>query len=420
MSVAVSIDADILEREAREDLRVALVETEPRERHRAMLERAIELSQRALAAAGDEKTILRARSTLAKACAARAEDARHGVNQLSLSAQRAPTCEGCEDGWKKAAAIASEAASFARIADDLVAHEPSRSVVVRAAKRANDAARDAQQILDGRNYAFTFHADRGFSFGEGWYIAAAGVLAGVAIQIEPGKPATMQAERFVRDAGLSAKLQPYRARPRAPKQATELVGRAFRADPMGAQRRLRAAFLGDAPIARSVTDWVDRKLAGAPPAKKVLVWVRSGVHHPRRNTTFTEVLDLVRCIESAGLVPVLTGEAASGDLRRQGIVDMTLFRLDPIFQGEDARRAQLQLFEYSKRMHGLVGQLGVTTAGMDGPALMGLSTMYLTDEPNVRMREWVGAVPGYVEIVRETGYLERVTATLAAWSASTP
>jgi hypothetical protein len=80
------------------------------------------------------------------------------------------------------------------------------------------------------------------------------------------------------------------------------------------------------------------------------------------------------------------------------------------------RRAQLQFFEHLKDTHGLVGQLGVTTAGMDGPALMGLPTLYLTDAPNVRMREWVGAIPGYREIVRETGYLERVTLALSEWA----
>ena len=81
------------------------------------------------------------------------------------------------------------------------------------------------------------------------------------------------------------------------------------------------------------------------------------------------------------------------------------------------RRAQLQFFEHLRERHGLVGQLGVTTAGMDGPALMGLPTMYLTDAPNVRMREWVGAVPGYQEVVRESGYLERVSRVLSEWAA---
>ncbi len=80
------------------------------------------------------------------------------------------------------------------------------------------------------------------------------------------------------------------------------------------------------------------------------------------------------------------------------------------------RRAQLQLFEHLKGAHGLVGQLGVTTAGMDGPALMGLPTMYLTQSPNVRLGKWVGAVPGYQEIVRDDTYLTRISQTLRRWS----
>jgi hypothetical protein len=43
--------------------------------------------------------------------------------------------------------------------------------------------------------------------------------------------------------------------------------------------------------------------------------------------------------------------------------------------------------------------------------------MYLTDAPNVRMRAWVGAVPGYREIVREPGYLERIDGVLTEWGA---
>jgi hypothetical protein len=99
-------------------------------------------------------------------------------------------------------------------------------------------------------------------------------------------------------------------------------------------------------------------------------------------------------------------------------VDMTLFWQKPIFQGEDMRRAQLQLFEHLRERHALVGQFGVTTAGMDGPALMGLATMYLTDAPNVRLGTWVGAVPGpgYEEVVRSRSYLDRVSAGLRRWA----
>lgn len=353
----------------------------------------------------------------AKLHAARAEYARHGAGQLSLSAQRAPTCEACDDGWRRVESIVRDAEASAREAARIAeALEPRARAARTAALRAEVAARRARRLVDERNHAYTFHTDAGFSFGEGWYLAAAGILAGVTIQIEPGKPATSHAERFLRDAGLGAQLQPYRSRPRANKQLTAIVASAFRADPASAQARVRAAFLGEAPIPTSVVDWAERKLAGAPVGNKVLLWIRHGVHHPTRNTRFAELEELARRALDAGLVPVLLGDAVRGGEAPSGTIDLTLFWKEPIFRGEDMRRAQLWFFEHLRERHRLVGQVGVTTAGMDGPALMGLPTMYLTDAPNVRMREWVGAVPGYEEVVRDEGYLERVASRLRRWA----
>jgi hypothetical protein len=144
--------------------------------------------------------------------------------------------------------------------------------------------------------------------------------------------------------------------------------------------------------------------------------VRHGKHHPLRNTTYPELVELTRRLLSTGLVPVLVGDAVRDGEIPAGAVDLTLFWKDPLFQGADMRRAQLQFFEQCRAAHGLVGQLGVTTAGMDGPALMGLPTMYLTEAPNVRLGEWVGAVPGYVEVVRDDGYLERISQALRIWA----
>jgi hypothetical protein len=48
---------------------------------------------------------------------------------------------------------------------------------------------------------------------------------------------------------------------------------------------------------------------------------------------------------------------------------------------------------------------------------MGLPTVYLTDVPNVRLGSWVGAVPGYREIVRGDSHLEQVSRTLRRWAA---
>ena len=410
--------AQELQREAARllaDAMKARSERGQRERHRRLLDSAIDCATRA----GD-------RGVLAKAHAAKAEDALHGASQLSLSAQRAPTLEACNDGWQRVEAISGGAASSARraadIAGELEREAPGSSgarTARDAALRAEAAARAAARLVEERNHAYTFHTDRRFSFGEGWYLAAAAVLAGVAVQIEPDPFGAVGAETFLTAAGLGAQLQPYRPRPRAMKHTTEIVGRAFRADPAGAQRRLRAAFLGDAAVSAPVSNWIDRRLArhaALSAAKKVLVWIRDGAHHPRRNTELAELAELTERVERAGLVPVLTGDALVGGEVPKGAVDMILFWKDPIFQQADMRRAQLEFFEHLKAGHGLIGQLGVTTAGMDGPALMGLPTLYLTDTPNVRMREWVGAVPGYLEVVREPCYLERVSEILDEWS----
>ncbi|MBZ0233970.1 MAG: hypothetical protein K8M05_16700, partial [Deltaproteobacteria bacterium] len=166
-----------------------------------------------------------------------------------------------------------------------------------------------------------------------------------------------------------------------------------------------------------LVDWAARALDAAPARAKVLVWVRHGAHHPDRNTSYPELVALVARARAADLVPVLIGDAIRGGDLPPGAIDLTLFWKQPRFQGEDMRRAQLQLFEQLRRAHGLVGQLGVTTAGMDGPAMLGLPTMYLTAAPNPRMGAWVGAVPGYQEVVRDDGYLARIESTLRAWRA---
>lgn len=370
------------------------------------------------------KEIMTARSSIVSAHCARAEYALHGANQLSMSAQRAPTREACEDGWKRVAGIVADAEAAAALAMqaafDLARDEPGTSgarAAQRAARRGEVAALRARAIVEQRNHAYTFHTDPGFSFGEGWYVAAAALLAGVAIQIEPGTAGTLQAEEFLRAAHLSAFVQPYRSRPRAVKQTTAIVAQAFRADAALATQKLRAAFLGGAAVPEGIVAWVASRVSGVwCGKKKVLLWVRHGAHHPGRNSTFPELAELSERAVRAGLTPVWIGDAVrDGEVPREAI-DMTLFWKERLFRGVDSRRAQLQLFEHLRERHGLVGQMGVTTAGMDGPALMGLPTMYLTHAPNVRMGAWVGAVPGYCEIVRDPGYLEQVDRGLSAWS----
>jgi hypothetical protein len=376
------------------------------------------LAEAALASAAlnevDGATLRKLRWTLLRAYAGRAEDARYGAGQLSRGAQRAPTHEDCEDGWRKvdeivaaSEAAAKEAGRVALLLDD----SRARTVAV----GAEGAAQAARRIMTERNLAYTFHASPDFSFGEGWYVAAAAILANIQVQVEPDRAHTQKAEVFLREAGLGSQLVPYRPRPPANKALPDLIAGAFRADPIACRRRLRAAFLGGAPVPTNVAEFVRDSLNGVSSLKKVLIWLRYAEHHSERNTPLVELAELCRIVNEASALPVLVGDALRGGSVPDGARDLTLFWKESPFQGLDMRRSQLQFFELLRDVHGLVGQVGVTTAGMDGPALMGLPTMYITDRPNVRLGRWVGAVPGYREVVRSEGYLGRIADTLRTW-----
>ena len=134
---------------------------------RAAREAAIARLARARAAGPDAAAAAALRSTLLRAHAARAEDARHGANQLSLGAQRAPTTADCDDGWQRVEEIVAVAESSAAAAARLASALDTRAAH-RLADDAQAAARAARRLVDERNHAYTFHADPGFSFGEGW------------------------------------------------------------------------------------------------------------------------------------------------------------------------------------------------------------------------------------------------------------
>lgn len=384
-----------------------------RDDYRSRLEQVVLLATQALDNAGESREVALLQWVLVQAFAARAEDARYGAGQLSRGSQRAPTLEDCEDGWRRVEQIAGTAeeaawtaARFARLLDTSKARA--------MAHRAEIAAKAARNIVLERNRAYTFHADPGFSFGEGWYLAAAALFAGLSIQIRPGAAQEVQARRFLFDAGLDGTLRPYRSRPASPKHLTHIIAEAFRADAPGAQCTLRTAFLGDESPSAPLRSWIYDKVGGKP-EQKMLLWVRTGDHDVQRNTCFDELRQLSELVVNAGLTPIFFGDNVPLELVPQGAVNLALCWKEPLFQGPEMRRTQLQLFEELRCRHGLVGQIGVTTAGMDGPALMGLPTLYLTQERNVRLGKWVGAVPGYQEVVREPGYFEIIRTTLHQW-----
>jgi hypothetical protein len=382
-----------------------------RDDYRSRLEQVVLLGTKALEnGVTDDQEIASLQWILLQAHTARAEDARYGAGQLSRGSQRAPTLADCEDGWQRVEQIVCTAEEAALSAVEM-ARQLDTAKAQALANKAQVAAKEARAIVTERNCAYTFHADPGFSFGEGWYLAAAALLANLPIQIRPDAAQEMQAKRFLLDAGLKDSLRPYRSRPASPKHLTHIIAQAFRADAAAAHRTLRAAFLGDESPADSLTSWIDHRVGGQT-GRKVLLWVRTGDHDAERNTCFDELRQLAELVVNAGLTPIFFGDVVPLELIPPSAINLTLCWKEPLFQGPDMRRAQLQLFEELKCRHGLLGQIGVTTAGMDGPALMGLPTLYLTQEPNVRLGKWVGAVPGYQEVVRTPGYFDVIYSTL--------
>ena len=282
------------------------------------------------------------------------------------------------------------------------------------ATRAEQAARSAEDTLEKRNTAYTFFTTPGFSFGEGWYLAAASLFAGLPIQVKSGTPQEAQALQFLCDVGLSERLVPYRSRPASPKHLTDIIAATFRRDPLAAQAHLRDAFLGEQTTPVPISRWLSEKV-GTDTDQKVLLWVRTSDHDAHRNTSFTELEQIAQLVRAAGVTPVFFGDAMPSNMNLHEGIDLTLCWKGPLFQGLSMRRAQLQFFEELRREHRLIGQMGVTTAGMDGPALMGLPTAYLTDAPNVRLGKWVEHVPGYVEVLRHSGYLDQLRGYLQKW-----
>lgn len=384
-----------------------------RDGYRKLLEQGIVLVTKALEESREhhERTGLRKR--LVDAHAARSEDARYGAGALSRSAQRAPTLKDCEEGWFKVAGIVDNARASAREARHLaniVGEHRSKHL----ASRAERAARSAEDTLKERNRAYTFFTTPGFSFGEGWYLAAASLFAGLLIQVKSGTPQEAQALQFLCDVGLGERLVPYRSRPASPKHLTDIIAATFRRDPLAAQTQLRRAFLGQQPAPAPIIEWVGEKV-GTDTKEKVLLWVRSSDHDAHRNTSFNELDQLAQLVLAAGVTPVYYGDAIPSNVNLPRGMDLTLCWKTSLFQGPSMRRTQLQLFEELRRRHRLIGQIGVTTAGMDGPALMGLPTAYLTDAPNVRLGKWVGNVPGYVEVLRHSDYLDKLRGYLRKW-----
>jgi hypothetical protein len=166
----------------------------------------------------------------------------------------------------------------------------------------------------------------------------------------------------------------------------------------GARGRVRDRLLGEGDEATAGQEaaraFLARRGAGAPAlvdplAPKVLIWVRRrGDHDPARDASPQSLFQLATAAQARGMTPVFVGPPADEALP-DGI-DLTGHWRDPAFAGEGGLRAQLHMFDLLHREYGVVGQIGLKSGGMDGPALTGMPTISIGEPADRRMRRWDG------------------------------
>ena len=147
---------------------------------------------------------------------------------------------------------------------------------------------------------------------------------------------------------------------------------------------------------RCLNEFLDSKFPTlrADPRKKVLIWIRTkSGPTSHRNTSPSLINDLIKAAIKAGVAPILIGDAVPSK-KITGIqvknlsecYDMTGFYnwvedIPPPLKVRkrmfDSMQKQLLFFECLMTGFKIVGQVGVKSGGMDGPALIGLRTIVI-------------------------------------------
>jgi hypothetical protein len=197
---------------------------------------------------------------------------------------------------------------------------------------------------------------------------------------------------------------------RPPGFATGKVGEAFEADRGAARGAVRQAFTGGGgPTDRELEDFLTAKLISRG-QKYALLWIRlsgkrkSGGAHPELDTSIQGVRDLKAAITAqTGRQVVLVGDRPGKADVLTNAIDMIEFWKQPPFaayQGLAGRQAQLKLFEFMVRRGYDLVSIGMRSGAMEGPALLGVPTVYIEEAGNVqheRMEKWKDKVPGWTQ-----------------------
>ncbi|WP_441291213.1 hypothetical protein ACSRUE_12740 [Sorangium sp. KYC3313] len=159
---------------------------------------------------------------------------------------------------------------------------------------------------------------------------------------------------------------------------------------------------------KKLSDWLATK--GITPGKKyAFLWAKTGADDAEKSHHFTSPEGLQQLIDKRGdVTPVLVGDPIGVDPGEHGVV-LGEFWKDPSFPFKDEGRfGQLRLFRYLAKTHrDNAVNVGMRSGALEGPALMGMQTVYLEEQGNsqaARMQKWLGEdkLPNYHRVVLST------------------
>ncbi len=196
---------------------------------------------------------------------------------------------------------------------------------------------------------------------------------------------------------------------RAPGYATGQVGQKFAEGPGAARGAVAHAFKAAGPTNQQMQQFLTNK-GILRNQKYALLWIRlsgkrkSGGAHPELDTSIEGVRELkAAIIAETGRQVVLVGDRPGKVDVLQNAIDMIEFWKKPpfaAFEGLAGRQAQLKLFDYMVQNGYDLVSIGMRSGAMEGPALLGVPTVYIEDAGNVqheRMEKWKGKVPGWTQ-----------------------
>ena len=190
---------------------------------------------------------------------------------------------------------------------------------------------------------------------------------------------------------------------------TELVKRAQRATRADFQQKLVDRWRGTdeqaAPIEAKLRTWLTTDM-GMPPGQYALMWVKSGQmsaeksHHFTNPTAWEGLIKRVRA--ETARTPVLIGE----DIGFKTVPFLGKFWEHKTFPQElkdEGRMGQLRMFMMLAKSGDYdVISVGMRSGAMEGPALIGVPTVYLEEARNEqagRMEKWLAALPNFFRVI---------------------